>query len=123
MDPGDLTHKTLYAGTGNVSSLSEGEAAGILKTVDGGVSWELFGGELAVRDQTHPAHTDLSNGRASGIRPAEDGLYESTDGGHGKFQKIARGPAPHGDGVTTWRLIPISPSVLRGGRSCWNLPQ
>ena len=43
-DPSDASGKTIFAGTGNVSSsYQSGDAIGLLKTIDGGATWSVVG--------------------------------------------------------------------------------
>ena len=50
-DPSDATGNTIFAGTGNVSSsYDSGAAIGLLKSTDGGATWEVVGGtDLGLR--------------------------------------------------------------------------
>ncbi|OGL02809.1 MAG: hypothetical protein A3E31_16285, partial [Candidatus Rokubacteria bacterium RIFCSPHIGHO2_12_FULL_73_22] len=47
-DPNDATYRTIYAGTGNTSSSNEaGQQIGVLRTTNGGDSWEILSDQIA----------------------------------------------------------------------------
>jgi hypothetical protein len=96
-DPTDPSHKTLYAGTGVVSSSFQGgNAIGVLKTTDSGYTWTIKGGtdtELKGLKITSVVATQYKDTSAPGgaIKPVllvstvqdgdRGGLYRSVDGG------------------------------------------
>jgi hypothetical protein len=107
VDPTDPSQRTIYVGTGEPNGSSDSEAGvGLYKSTDGGRSWALLQGSVAVSkdraiaavavDPSNPQHllvgTDVarhglssnSGGRftPAGAQFLPIGLYESTDGGN-----------------------------------------
>ena len=103
-DPTDATGRTLYAGTGEPNGSSDSEAGvGLYQSTDGGRSWSLVPGSLAVaRDRSIAAiavdplnarhlfigtavarhgSSSVNGGRFTPPGAAAVGVYESTNGG------------------------------------------
>ena len=103
-DPNDSKGKTIYVGTGEPNGSSDSEAGlGLYRSTDGGKSWSVVSGSVAVSagrsigavaiDPTNPSHifigTDVARhgssssngGRFTPPAAPQVGLYESTDGG------------------------------------------
>jgi hypothetical protein len=104
IDPTDPSGRTIYAGTGEPNGSSDSEAGiGLFKSTDGGNSWSLVPGSVAVAhdrsigaiaiDPANPSHiligTDVARhglsseygGRMTPPGAPPVGLYQSTDGG------------------------------------------
>jgi hypothetical protein len=87
LDPNDPTGNTLWAGTGSLSSagFQGGPAFGLLKTSDGGNSWEVLGrNELA--NQHILSIVPLQTGGTAGqqtilVATQEKGIWRSINGG------------------------------------------
>src|ERR1051325_8477607 len=113
--PGDPTKGTLYAGTGNVSSFTAPDkklktdqfSVGILKTTDGGKSWQLFSSVFVGKTINAILPTTISQGSGHLVLvAANDGLYQSTDGGAGNFVKVAGGLPAVNNNVTDLEADP-----------------
>ncbi|HEX4583434.1 MAG TPA: hypothetical protein VH183_01310 [Burkholderiaceae bacterium] len=104
VDPTDASGQTLYAGTGEGNGASDAEAGlGLYKSTDGGSTWSLVSGSLAVahdrsvaavavdpRDGQHifigtavarHGSSAVNGGRFTPPNAPTIGLYESQDGG------------------------------------------
>jgi len=88
LDPTDTTHQTLVAGIGRFSSyLREGgERIGLLRTTDGGSTWNLINGGGTLTGQNVAAVAARGSNivaavNASDTSFADEGIYLSTDGG------------------------------------------
>jgi photosystem II stability/assembly factor-like uncharacterized protein len=90
MDPFD--HRTIYAGTGEAHySLDSFSGIGIMRSQDGGASWELLGSDVFIgqrfaRIVPNPDRPGFIYAAATG------GVYRSTDAG-GSWVKLLDGPA------------------------------
>ena len=103
-DPNDSKGKTIYVGTGEPNGSGDSEAGlGLYRSTDGGRSWSVVSGSVAVSsgrsigavavDPKNPSHifigTDVARhgssssngGRFTPPAAPQVGLYESTDGG------------------------------------------
>lgn len=97
----------LYVGTGEVSSTAVlgGDGIGVLKTADGGATWQLFEAGLTGIDIHALVATDVP--QSLGVNAPQGrvvflatdmGLFRSTDGGFGRFTKVSQPFAPGDDG-------------------------
>lgn len=103
-DPTDSKGKTIYVGTGEPNGSSDSEAGlGLFRSTDGGKSWSVVPGSVAVSagrsigavaiDPKNPSHifigtavarhgsSSSNGGRFTPPAAPQVGLYESTDGG------------------------------------------
>jgi hypothetical protein len=87
-DPSDSTHLTLIAGAGRFSSLAQygGSRIGLLRTTNGGTSWDLLDGEGALRGMN-----------ISGVAPRGDAIVISVN------DTDACDDTGNCDGVGIWR--------------------
>jgi hypothetical protein len=133
-DPTDATGRTLYAGTGEPNGSSDSEAGvGLFRSTDGGRSWSLVPGSVAVSkdrsvasiavDPLNARHlfigtavarhgsSSVNGGRFTPPGAPAIGLYESTDGGS-TFALVLSKPADPVDPTS-----PNGSDFFRGGVS------
>jgi hypothetical protein len=93
LDPLDPSGQTLWVGTGSLSSFFSdgGKAIGLLRTTDGGATWNVLGTDLAgfpVISIVPTAHTDPGTGQQVVlVAMGYVGILRSTDGGQ-TFQQV-----------------------------------
>jgi hypothetical protein len=119
-DPKDPTHNSIYAGVGNYSSYSgangavSGPLVGILRSTDGGNSWNTVGSNtlngLQVRNVL--ATTAMTPGQVV-LVATNGGLFRSTDGATiFKSVGVAQGLTAAGGDVTNMIADPLSASTF-----------
>jgi hypothetical protein len=88
-DPTDSTHRTLVAGVGRFSSLSNagGMRSGLLRTTDGGATWTLIDGGGALRglniSGVAPRGSVILLAANDADNPNNTGIWCGTNSGHG----------------------------------------
>jgi hypothetical protein len=134
LDPGDSSGKTLWVGTGPLSS-AEGyndvktQAKGLLKTIDGGQTWTVLGQDLAFGRIVSVVPTKLKDPDQVVLVAGLDGMgvRRSTDGGQSFTTTLARFLATDlvadpNDDQRFWAAVPGFES-LDGGKTFIAVPR